>query len=713
MTNHIIDHLSNTLTDHSGNPLVWSASSDSPTELRVYVDWDNDAFICDQAALTDAANLMPTPVLWNGLTFTNKGVARHEIHADTTDYGLHSLRVECSLATTDGIIIGQNAAPSTEIPVSASTQYTVTFWAKGVSNYASVLMTLDVQDQDGNVIQTQGTTLSAAWTQKTITFTTGAGDSAIRIRLYKTGSTNRTEFDLTGFMLVAGSSAPIVFNAGAPSLYDNITAYVQTAEWGSGRTQHSVDSIMPGMGDAIMRLVNQTRLFSPDYTSSVLHGYTKNGRRIRVDALYNGGTATLWYGWITHFALGVGQYDEPFAELTCTQGLERLQKNPSRLSVQFNQRADEVFDQAIAHVIAAPTAEHYWVLDSSTRSALGRTTSLLDPAEQRSTESGQSTFTVVGDTWQPNTTLWDVSREIFEAEQGVFHQARDGKFAFNSRHFWASNDIAAFATTLDSDAHTGRYEYVDPVNVVRVTCYPREINAGTAVLWQQQSETRLGQGELLVINGSVTSAAGVEISPYSVISPSAGLDFVAVDSHSGADRTDLISVSAENKGTFVEITLRNPTSYRLRLTTLQVRGTTLTRFNAITLEASDVSSIVEHGSLQREWDLPVLDDANTARDYAAFLLHEMKNPRGLITRLVAVGRPAWIENLINWPFGTRLTLSEFQSGSAAHDYFVIGERWKWTQVNELVGELLLMPASSLMFWKLDTSELGDDTVLAY
>lgn len=677
-------------------------------QLAVYVDWDHDAFICDQATQTDAPNRILTPVIWTGLSFMPKLNATYNILAETTPYGLYIVDTAFRLGNTSGLIIGQNANPATEIPVSPSTNYSIALWAKGLESYVGVLFTLDVRDQNDNAISSTITTLSNQWGQKTLNFTTGADDTAILIRFYKSNSIAQPRLALTGFMLVEGNSIPSAFNAGELSLYDNISTHVQSAVWERGRPPEHIDAIMPAPSPATVRLLNKSRIFSPDNASSPLYGALKAGRRLRID-LENSNTTTLWHGWLQRLEVGISQYAEPFTVLHADSGLQRLQRGPASLDVQYNKRADEIFALALSQVIAAPTAQHYWLLDSPTHSALGRSTVLHDLSQQLNSESGASQFSYIGNDWEADSTVWDLIKAVFEAERAVFYQSRQGELMFRNRHFWAQNSSSQYSANLDTDAHSAHYAYSDPANVVKVTCYPREIDPAINVLWSQQSPTRVGSGQILVLNVAVTSPDGVQMNPYTLIRPVAGLDYVAVDTHdSTTPRTELISVTVSNKGTSIELSIRNPSHYHVRLTTLRVRGSTLNLFNAVTLEASDLESIRDYGKFQLDLFLDALDNIATARDYAYFLLHERRQPRPILSRLAVVGA----ENVLLWDFGTRLSLSEYQTGLSA-DYFVVGERLAWQAPDMLAGELTLMPAASLMFWKLGTDALDISTLLGY
>lgn len=90
--------------------------------------------------------------------------------------------------------------------VSESTQYTFSFYTRATDG--STPISGQVQDQDGNWLQSiTVNTTTDTWVRSSATFTTGAGDTGIKILIEKNNNTDDVYFYFDAFMLETGSSA--------------------------------------------------------------------------------------------------------------------------------------------------------------------------------------------------------------------------------------------------------------------------------------------------------------------------------------------------------------------------------------------------------------------------------------------------------------------------------------------------------------------------
>lgn len=210
------------------------------TQLTYYVgvDSDRDGFTCQGVADTDPLNLIPTAAAHWGINASVHSSATSVTHTRAmTRYGAYYYRVVTGTNTAAGMRFGDDGTTIDDIPVTASTTYSACLWVRGVSDYAGVGMTLEVTNQSGTVLASNTFIISStAWQQVTaLNWSSGVGASHIAFRVRKTSSATNMSFDVTGFMLVTGSSVPSAFNAGSASnQYDDITTYVRSASWTNG-----------------------------------------------------------------------------------------------------------------------------------------------------------------------------------------------------------------------------------------------------------------------------------------------------------------------------------------------------------------------------------------------------------------------------------------------------------------------------------------------
>jgi hypothetical protein len=193
------------------------------TAFRIGVDWARTGFICWDAQPDDALNLLPTPLTWSGFDDLNNQSSTVTVEADLTDYGQQYFDVATSASVYSGVSIGvDSGATVDDIAVSPSTTYTLSLWVRGVSNYNFDFL-VTANDQTAATLGSMTQTPTGDWTRFDLTFTTGAGSTHVYFECVKNNNAALSEFDVSGFMLVAGSSAPTGFNTGrASDLYANV-----------------------------------------------------------------------------------------------------------------------------------------------------------------------------------------------------------------------------------------------------------------------------------------------------------------------------------------------------------------------------------------------------------------------------------------------------------------------------------------------------------
>lgn len=490
----------------------------------------------------------------------------------------------------------------------------------------------------------------------------------------------------------------------------DLTPYLLAASWSLGR--EAPHDLLPAVGQATFTLHNSDGRFSPENGSSPLAGLLVKGRRVRVQLATSGGPVTLWQGWLDTVAVTSRAFGPRQAILQCRQGLERLHRQPAGLPVQLNTATGLIIDSALSRLLAAPTLVDIWQLGIAGHSELDDTAFIYDPAGQLQTETGQTTFPYAGDTWTEATPLLAVIRQLVAAEDGVFWQDRDGRFQFRDRHFWLLNNTPADSFSVDDDTVAATYGHgADVVNRVQVTAYPRQLSGPQDVIWAATDPLSLPPGNRRSLSVRPTDDTGAPVGVVSIVPPVAAVDFTAADDK-GTDITGQLRVLVRAEGSTLHIEIISSAS-RPGLLSLQVRGQTVRRREPVSVTASDPFSLAEHGLAAQTFDLLALSSSEAADDFARWTVYRRATPRGALTSITLLARnPTWQDRLAILTVGTRVQISAAQPAHNG-DYFVVGERFAWSPEDGLRGTFILRPAEGVPFWQLDSSLLGQETVLAY
>lgn len=158
-----------------------------------------------------------------------------------------------------------------------------------------------------------------------------------------------------------------------------MTSDVMQVNWFLGMRQPYQDVADNSM--LMMILNNADRRFSPDYTSSPLFDTVVPQRPVRIQS--NDGTTvhTHWVGWIDAIKPAVNKYGERVVQILASGAVQFLKAAETHLTLQQNQRTDEVIAQLIQEVVFPPAlGGATWILGRVNSSELGVSTCLASSA---------------------------------------------------------------------------------------------------------------------------------------------------------------------------------------------------------------------------------------------------------------------------------------------------------------------------------------------
>lgn len=486
---------------------------------------------------------------------------------------------------------------------------------------------------------------------------------------------------------------------------DDITSFVQEAYWSYGRDYASQLTGRSIAGQCILLVKNSDKRFNSFNTSSPLSGNLVPGRKLKVEMTVSATTVTMWQGFLDSI--------EPFPE---KGGVHKaLLRFIGPLGLITQRKVNVAMQTSIG-----------------TGAAVGK---VLDeagwPAADRSVDAGQVTM----NRWWTGgqVTALTALREIEETEPGHVREKKDGKIAFENRHFrMTSPQTTSQATFSDAAASTLKYTDIvqqDPLreiyNIIEAEIRRYTVGA-LATLWTLAES---GANSPSITPGvsrdfwasfpnpdSATDAVAVD----AWTTPVATTDFTgnsAADG-TGTNLTSDIAVAVSKFDTAMKITLTNNGTSTAFITLLQARGTPVSVSDPVKAKSEDATSKTKYG--ERTYPVPGrwIPSYGQAFDYTGFIKGIYKDPVPVLSIIVSANRSTThLEKVRDLDISQRITLTA--TGKAGlginEDFFIEAERHSVRDAGKTHSVTYdISPASGYSgFFTLGTSLLGISTKLAY
>lgn len=627
-------------------------------DYRVGVDWDNDAYVCWDAAPGDPVNLADHPVILDDNTLSTVGTgSSHSIDNTAgagSDFG--RLVIDWASGSSNNGYLQIGAFTDRFAPAVQNTAYTLVLYIRSESpSYDAVPLRIDLRKVagfDGSIGVTGNFTVTTAedWKQIVVNFTTpsDASLSGLYFRLQKNTSTTTASYDISGLMLLQGhygnSNPPLPpFNTGAVSLYDNITGYVRQMKWNSGAREAYV--AVADSSSCEIELNNVSKLFSLEYSGSPIFG-NRNNRLVKVE-LYGPSSGTWrrkYTGWIESLLAQPGIHSERRAFLIATSARRFMEGKQIRIDLQVSQHAGQVL-QAIFNQIEFPVG--------------------VTPAIN--VQNGTFTWPYAGDNWEDGTDALGAMTEVVQSERGfLYWWATTGGFIFHNRtdRYDSDDEFPTLAATFDNAQESMDYRYGDVVyNDIEVVRYPRRASSSTTLLlWTLDETLTLAAGEQYTMFVRYTDDADKTIGadPATVAEGS----FTA--SGSGVVRT------LTPKANGCTILYNNTSGSSRNVTAHTLTGRRIISKNAVTINVEDAASIAEHGRKTLRLDLKQVAAKADAKQIADLELARHKNPVGRVASITIGPRnSAHEDHIVFRDEFDRVRVIESQTGIDA-EYLIIG-----------------------------------------
>ncbi len=302
--------------------------------------------------------------------------------------------------------------------------------------------------------------------------------------------------DLKAAMQWEGTEVDVPFNTGTVLGYDDVTGWVTSVNWKSGK--NTFGEALPYEGTADIEINNTSKIFSPNNVLSPLYGYMRQNIKVAVQ-LKDPSTldwTTMWTGWIENFAVDPGTTSNRRTHVNCNQGMFRLREGEFKSRIVGNTRMDAVVQQLVENSgWRMPNSPLQTIIGFGNQ--LGVDTYCVDTDEIFARkDQGVNQLTLVGQDWGRKTKLERALDDVIKSENGQLWIARNGQLVLVNRNYWinARENITA---TLNLDTQVQESEYVygeDIVNSAEVTLQEKTERTNEPI-WETRSPMYVGRSQ--------------------------------------------------------------------------------------------------------------------------------------------------------------------------------------------------------------------------
>lgn len=505
--------------------------------------------------------------------------------------------------------------------------------------------------------------------------------------------------------------------------YDDISVYVQSANWGFGM-QGTYDYIP---APAFMSIVinNSSGDFNLSNPLARYYGKISSGMLARVQMSQDG------INWLTMCVLGCKRIspmyqDNPLSGevvLECVDILPDFLQSQYVPPLQLDVRVDEALSTLHETTKTLyPYPNYYQYLDYT---SLDDGKPLFDGLDFIDFEQAETSLEFVGDNLGRGeaVTVSNFVQDMVKAEiYGLYYWSpRFEKTFFLSRYHAADTAISWYLSNLDFSKPT--YQFAKHLrNDTAVSYYPRAIGDTEQVLWESDSVPLSIAGlskRKLIVRYRDPNIESSTVGALDVIIPQPNVDFIAnlEPDGSGIERTTRIRIHAKLGAASTELTIRNYAGGTVYITLLQLRGTPITTYNKEIALSTNHESILQHGTHSHSEDLRAVSSAEFAQDFADFLANVYGTARWELERLNInisdSSLSASINQVMNRTIGDVINVNDSGTQHNA-DYMIIGEQHSIDAQNAKHSvTYTLRPTNRGNLFILGTSGYDDGDVLAF
>lgn len=494
------------------------------------------------------------------------------------------------------------------------------------------------------------------------------------------GYDNRLSVDFQGFMLVEGNT-PAVYTTDLTGQYDDITEYVLSVDWKSGVSD--VDSLLSYEGTANFVLNNSTRYFSIENTESPLYGLLTLNKKIIIE-IQNPETFewyTIWAGWITDYKTEPGLNSTKQTTIQAKQGMYRLRDSTLAKLYFKNTNVTNAVTKLIEYSGWLSLNDPLQTVLGYPGSLLGINTHLINIKDLFSDYNNTyAVYDNMGEFWNNTTSLETALKQVLSTENTRLWLTRDGHLRLLDRtHFIYRESEFKFFDVEKSLSAT--YIYGDKiVNRVSINVKEKE-EQKDVIVWQSGTPIKVEPNSKKVVNIQSYFEEG---SPKTITKINSDMD---VSVYYAKNRETVKKELKDIKKVFIDIVEDSKNQQYIYIhnnsnTTyffdIKLYGNYLPGSDGVTYVFDNYESQELTGNIQsKNIDTHILQTEQDCKALSDYYFLNYALPYGHITKFTLNNNTLEnAYNIINFQNGTKLNLSDTQTGMKNVPHYIIGTSGK-------------------------------------
>ena len=310
--------------------------------------------------------------------------------------------------------------------------------------------------------------------------------------------------------------------------------------------------------------------------------------------------------------------------------------------------------------------------------------------------------------------------KLASSEFGRIYQRANGTLRAEGRHYRMTAGpigwLIADADLIGVEVPSTRDEII---NHIHVTTHPKVVDsAATTIVYRQANVLPIAAGASQLIIGQFRDpVTGDSIGATDVQAPVASTDYTGntASNGSGTDVTTDLTITLSVGQNGVNVTVANAGAATAYLTLFQLRGKGIYDRSAVQHEATDATSIADHGEHDVDIDAPYQGSDIVGQGAADYLLLRYKNPFVQARTVTVASKNTTIRSrILEAEISDMINVRESVTGINT-DHFINGIELRFVGGTVLEATLTLAPDNDPfmgLYWILGTSTLGTSTLLA-
>ena len=351
----------------------------------------------------------------------------------------------------------------------------------------------------------------------------------------------------------------------------------------------------------------------------------------------------------------------------------------------------------------------------------------------RDLDTGQSTMSRMF--FKGDISPINALRQVETTENGFISETKEGEIRFDGRHARFTNGESTNSNLTFSDADDSTYSFSEITQDDPINSIANEINlnlqlyseASASVVW---THPETGTSSPSIESGKDRTYRAIFPSPDASVgaesigtwtTPSAGTDYVGntASDGSGSTITGDLTVAIVKTSNFMDIKITNGNANTVYLTTLQARGTVVSKADTTGFTATDSTSETTFGKRSFKADDNFVSTSAEAQQWCDYNIAITKNPQQNLTiTLVANRNQSTLDAVVGMiDLSWRVTLdAHTKTGlfGADKDFYIESEKHMIDSNRIHMVTYTLSPTSATgIFWVVGVSLLETETYIAY